>query len=123
AAAASLAALPLARARQALHELTRARLVEEHVAGRFACHDLLRAYAAEQAAALEDQAERTAALHRMLDHYLHSAPTAPRRPPPADGTRPDTGPLPRPPCRGRPRGPRPLAGRLLTGSGPNGGCC
>jgi len=99
AAAASLAALPLARARQALHELTRARLVEEHVAGRFACHDLLRAYAAEQAAALEDQAERTAALHRMLDHYLHSAQAAARRlhpaghpvaaPPPLPGTTPE----------------------------------
>src|SRR5262249_56574702 len=79
--------------------LTGAGRVEAKGAGGFACHDLLRAYAAEQAAALEDQAERTAALHRMLDHYLHSAQAAARRlhpaghpvaaPPPLPGTTPE----------------------------------
>jgi len=73
AAAASLAALPLAGARQALRELTGAHLVEEHAPGRFAFHDLLRAYAAEQATALEDPSGRTSAIHRVLDHYLHTA--------------------------------------------------
>jgi hypothetical protein len=49
--AASLAAVPLAQARRALRELTGARLLNEHAPGRFGCHDLLRAYAAEQARA------------------------------------------------------------------------
>src|SRR5262249_56302829 len=80
-------------------DLPGAGLVGGQAGGRFACHDLLRAYAAEQAAALEDQAERTAALHRMLDHYLHSAQAAARRlhpaghpvaaPPPLPGTTPE----------------------------------
>jgi hypothetical protein len=48
-AAASLAGMPLAQARVALRDLTRASLLMEVVPGRFAFHDLLRAYAAEQA--------------------------------------------------------------------------
>jgi DNA-binding SARP family transcriptional activator/tetratricopeptide (TPR) repeat protein len=72
-AAASLAGLPPGQARQALAELTRAHLVTEHVPGRYACHDLLRAYAAEQARAVDGDAVRHAALHRVLDHYLHTA--------------------------------------------------
>jgi len=72
-AAASLADVPLARAREALRELAGARLLAEHVPGRFAFHDLLRAYAAEQADASESQAGRRAAVHRVLDHYLHTA--------------------------------------------------
>src|SRR6185437_15020124 len=72
-AAASLAALPVAGARQALDELSQAHLVTEHASGRFAFHDLLRAYTAELAASRDSEAERRAALHRTLDHYLHSA--------------------------------------------------
>src|SRR5262249_34835641 len=45
--------------------------------GRFACHDLLRAYAAEQAGRLPE-AQRHAAAGRMLDHYLHAAVGASR---------------------------------------------
>src|SRR5262249_58391170 len=48
-AAASLAGLPLPTVRRHLAELTRANLIGEHVPGRYAFHDLLRAYAAEQA--------------------------------------------------------------------------
>src|SRR5262249_42336887 len=73
AAAASLAALPLAGARQALRELTGAHLVEEHAPGRFAFHDLLRAYAAEQATALEDPSGRTTAIHPVRAHSRHTA--------------------------------------------------
>ena len=51
AAAASLAAAPLSRARVPLDELTQAHLLAEHIPGRYTCHDLLRAYAAEQALA------------------------------------------------------------------------
>ena len=75
-AAASLAGLPLTQAQAALDELVGAHLLMEPVPGRFTFHDLLRAYAAEQAGAAESDAERRAALHRMLDHYLHTGCTA-----------------------------------------------
>ena len=72
-AAASLAGLPPRQARAVLAGLARAHLLAEQAPGRFAFHDLLRAYAAERAQADEDDAERHAAIHRMLDHYLHTA--------------------------------------------------
>src|SRR5580692_2899636 len=50
AAAASLAGLPAADARVALRDLVRASLLNETVPGRYAFHDLLRAYAAEPSA-------------------------------------------------------------------------
>src|SRR5206468_2663087 len=53
-----------------------AHLVKEHTPGRFASHDLLRAYATEQTHAHDSKAEREAALHRLLDHYLHTAHAA-----------------------------------------------
>jgi tetratricopeptide (TPR) repeat protein len=71
-AAASLAGLPASQIRPLLAELAQANLVTEHAVGRFAMHDLLRAYAAEQAAAHLTEAERREAVHRGLDHYLHS---------------------------------------------------
>ncbi len=73
AAAASLAAVPLRGARGTLSELAGAHLVAQHAPGRFAPHDLLRAYAAEQAEASEDDTQRQAAVRRVLDHYLHTA--------------------------------------------------
>jgi hypothetical protein len=75
-AAASLAALPLAQARTTLRELTGARLLTEHAAGRFAFHDLLRAYAAEQARTYDSDDARRSGILRVLDHYLHTAHTA-----------------------------------------------
>jgi DNA-binding SARP family transcriptional activator/tetratricopeptide (TPR) repeat protein len=72
-AAASLAHVSARRARALLRELTRACLLTEHVPGRFACHDLLRAYAAELSRSQESLADRQAAVHRLLDHYLHTA--------------------------------------------------
>src|SRR4029077_14765447 len=74
-AAASLAGLAVRNARSALAELARAHLVTEHAPGRFAFHDLLRAYAAGQAH-LHDEAEEQAAENRILDHYLHAAHAA-----------------------------------------------
>ena len=50
AAAASLAGIAAGQARQALRDLAAAHLIAEHAPGRYAFHDLLRAYAAEQAA-------------------------------------------------------------------------
>jgi DNA-binding SARP family transcriptional activator len=76
AAAASLAGLPLDEGRRRLGELTRAHLLAEHVPGRFSCHDLLRAYAAELTQSADSEAERRAAAGRMLDHYLHTAHSA-----------------------------------------------
>jgi DNA-binding SARP family transcriptional activator/tetratricopeptide (TPR) repeat protein len=72
AAAASLLGVPTARARQLLAELTAANLLSEHRPGRYACHDLLRAYAAERAAATGPAAHNRAALSRVLDYYLHT---------------------------------------------------
>lgn len=48
----------------------------EHVPGRYAFHDLLRVYAGELVSAYDDEWERRSALHRMMDHYLHSARAA-----------------------------------------------
>jgi DNA-binding SARP family transcriptional activator/tetratricopeptide (TPR) repeat protein len=72
-AAASLAAVAEPGARHLLAELTRAHLVAEHVPGRYALHDLLRAYAADQARNTDSEPERVAAVGRVLDHYLHTA--------------------------------------------------
>ncbi len=72
-AAASLAGAPAAAARRWMAELTRAHLVAEHTPDRYALHDLLRVYAAELAHTLDSEADRRAAVHRVLDHYLHTA--------------------------------------------------
>ncbi|GAA3084131.1 AfsR/SARP family transcriptional regulator [Streptosporangium carneum] len=72
-ATASLAGLPRRQVQSLLAELTRANLIVEHVPGRYAFHDLLRAYAAEQAHATDTDQQRRAAIHRTLDHYLHTA--------------------------------------------------
>jgi DNA-binding SARP family transcriptional activator/tetratricopeptide (TPR) repeat protein len=77
-AAASLAGISRAEAAESLNELTQAHLLTEPVPGRFTFHDLLRAYAADRAAAEEGEPGRRAALHRMFDHYLHSAYAADR---------------------------------------------
>jgi tetratricopeptide (TPR) repeat protein len=79
AAAASLAGLAPPAARRPLTELTATHLLTEHLPGRFTAHDLLRAYAAEQAAAAEGETERDAAARRLADHYLHSAVAASQR--------------------------------------------
>ena len=74
--AASLAAIPADRARGLLSELARVHLIAEHAPGRYACHDLLRAYATEQAHTHDSQDVRDAAVGRVLDHYLHTAHSA-----------------------------------------------
>ncbi len=72
-AAASLAAADEPEARRLLRELTRDCLITEHAPGRYAFHDLLRAYAAGKTHECESQPERDAAIGRVLDHYLHTA--------------------------------------------------
>jgi tetratricopeptide (TPR) repeat protein/transcriptional regulator with XRE-family HTH domain len=75
-AAASLASIPLPTARTALLELTRASLIFEHSPGRYTSHHLLHVYAAEQAQGIDTNSDRRAAIHRALDHYLHTANAA-----------------------------------------------
>jgi DNA-binding SARP family transcriptional activator len=97
-AAASLAGVPVSQARQGLAELARVHLVTEPFPGRYGFHDLLRAYATEQAHAQENDQARRAATGRILDHYLHTAAAASRLlllgdsitlPPPAPGVTPE----------------------------------
>ena len=78
-AAAALADLPTAQAAQLLDRLAAAHLIEEHAPGRYAFHDLLRRYAADRAATEDDERDRTAALARLYDFYLHGIDGAARR--------------------------------------------
>jgi tetratricopeptide (TPR) repeat protein len=85
-AAASLADIPVREAQRLLGELSRAHLLTEQTPGRHTFHDLLRAYASELAHTAEPDGEQHRALHRILDHYLHTAHAAasllePRRDP------------------------------------------
>jgi tetratricopeptide (TPR) repeat protein len=99
-AAASLTATSLSRVRPLLAELASAHLIAEHRPGRYSCHDLMRGYAAGQARDTYPAGQRRAALHRVLDHYLHTAYTAERLmfphrdpvslAPPQPGTAPET---------------------------------
>jgi DNA-binding SARP family transcriptional activator/Tfp pilus assembly protein PilF len=75
-AAASLAGLPVARVRLALAGLTQVLMVTERIPGRFAFHDLLRAYANDLAHIHDSEIDRRTAVHRVLDHYLHTANAA-----------------------------------------------
>lgn len=75
-AVAALADLSSAAARDTLRILARAHLVQPAGPGRYAMHDLLRAYAAQLAAADLDPTLRRAAQRRLLDHYLASTSAA-----------------------------------------------
>ncbi len=72
-AAASLLGDPVAVVRGLLADLVDGHLVIERAGGRFAMHDLVRAYAFELARDDEDGAE---AAYRLADHYLHVAHAA-----------------------------------------------
>jgi len=72
-AAASLAGIAPDRARALLAELTRGHLLSERRPGRYAFHDLLRAYAVEQARDHDDGGTRQAAVGRLLNHWLYTA--------------------------------------------------
>lgn len=77
-AVASLAGVPVESAKRLLAELTRAHMVNEDQ-GRFAMHDVLRAYASELTAGRDTERDRRAAVGRLLDHYVHTAVQADRR--------------------------------------------
>lgn len=74
AALAGFTAAPVPEVRRLLAELVRANLLTEPAPGRYACHDLLRAYAQD----LGDDSDGSAATARLLDHYLHTAGAADR---------------------------------------------
>jgi tetratricopeptide (TPR) repeat protein/DNA-binding XRE family transcriptional regulator len=76
AAVASVSDRPAEEARSALRGLADASLVSEYVPGRYALHDLLRAFAATQPGGSAN--DRSQAMRRLLDHYLHTAFAADR---------------------------------------------
>lgn len=77
-AVASLGALAVPAAQQSLAELAREHMLTEVRPGRYALHEVLRAYAAELLRHEDSEQDRRAAAHRLLDHYLHSAIRADR---------------------------------------------
>jgi DNA-binding SARP family transcriptional activator/DNA-binding XRE family transcriptional regulator len=74
--AASLAGVPRGQAYLALTRLCDEHLLTEYAPGRYGFHDLLRAYAAERARSSDSDAERRAAVRRVLDYYLHTTSAA-----------------------------------------------
>jgi tetratricopeptide (TPR) repeat protein len=65
-------------ARIQLSRLAEAHLVQEAAAGRFALHDLLLAFATELSESADTEADRRAALGRLLAHYIQLTYTAMR---------------------------------------------
>jgi len=72
-AVASMTGCSVAEIRAPLAELARAHLIEERAPGRYTFHDLLRAYATELVHKADPETSRRATVHRILDHYLHTA--------------------------------------------------
>jgi tetratricopeptide (TPR) repeat protein/DNA-binding XRE family transcriptional regulator len=97
--AASLANRSLEETRRILLELYDAGLTTEITPGSYTLHDLLHAYARELSERDESEADRDAAIHRLLDHDLFTAVNADRQlephrdpidlPAPREGTAPE----------------------------------
>jgi tetratricopeptide (TPR) repeat protein/transcriptional regulator with XRE-family HTH domain len=92
AAAALVAADDVDRVRITLDRLTAGHLLDQQSPGRYSFHDLLRHYATERARADDSEADRQAAVRRLLSWYLRTADGASRllypaalRLPPAGG--------------------------------------
>ncbi|MBM9508843.1 ATP-binding protein [Actinacidiphila acididurans] len=83
-AAAALAGAPVPRTRQLLDDLVGAHLLEQTAPDRYQFHDLLRAYATDQAHTEEPPEHQEAALRRVLDWYLRTADAAQQRIRPAE---------------------------------------
>ncbi|MFC4053122.1 tetratricopeptide repeat protein [Actinomadura syzygii] len=71
--AAALADVPLRTARATLEDLLDAHLVQQPAAGRYRLHDLVRRHARSAAAEQDPEAERDAALGRVLGYYVRAA--------------------------------------------------
>jgi tetratricopeptide (TPR) repeat protein len=76
--AAALLNMSAMQANVTLRTLVNAHLLTETAVGRFEMHDLLRLYAQELCARLDDDGSRRDAEHRMFDQYLHTAGEAAR---------------------------------------------
>jgi tetratricopeptide (TPR) repeat protein len=74
----SLTGLSTVRARKVLRALEDASLIDRRIRGRYAMHDVIRAYATACAHDLAEPVRRDA-LRRVLDFYLHTAYAAERR--------------------------------------------
>ncbi|WP_165436385.1 BTAD domain-containing putative transcriptional regulator [Amycolatopsis suaedae] len=74
--AAALTGDPVPVTRQLLRRLTAASLLDEHAAGRYQFHDLLREYAAGLARHAEPAEHRRAAVRGLFDYYLGHAEAA-----------------------------------------------
>jgi DNA-binding SARP family transcriptional activator/tetratricopeptide (TPR) repeat protein len=86
AAVAALTGLTGPRTRAVLRELEHASLIQQHTPDRYRMHDLIRRCAADTAHRELTEADREAALRRVLAFYIHTARTAdrhlhPHRPP------------------------------------------
>ncbi|MGE5136301.1 MAG: ATP-binding protein [Gemmatimonadota bacterium] len=77
-AAASLAGASVGEARRLLADLASAHLVDEHVPGRFAVHDLLHLYARNLAGEEVSAADQRAATSRLCGFYLRTTDAAAR---------------------------------------------
>lgn len=75
-AAAALLGLDENKTEEVLEVLVDAYLLESPGPDQYRFHDLLRVYAAERARAEESASDQDAALHRVLEWYLHSVDTA-----------------------------------------------
>ncbi|WP_265565448.1 AfsR/SARP family transcriptional regulator [Streptomyces hygroscopicus] len=99
-AAASLVGLAPADTQLLLAELKRAHLLVEYAPKAYSLHDLLRDYAAELTEEFDSVEDHRDAVHRLFDHYVHTAhsaalclsPSLPRLPlsPPVAGSSPQT---------------------------------
>lgn len=72
-AAASLAGVPVSDVRPLLRRLEDACLIDQDAPGHYRMHDLTHGYARERALADIDDADRRAALRRLVDHYAVTA--------------------------------------------------
>jgi tetratricopeptide (TPR) repeat protein/transcriptional regulator with XRE-family HTH domain len=73
AAAASLLAVPITKARTLLSELDNAHLIQRHAPERYRMHDLLKLHAAGHASDQHTPAQRQEALRRLVDCYVYCA--------------------------------------------------
>jgi len=86
-AAAALTGTSISQARRVLSRLHRASLLQECGPGRYGMHDLLRAYAREQAVARDTSEQSRQALTRLFDYYRSAAAAAMDLLYPAEGHR------------------------------------
>ncbi|MEV6962561.1 NB-ARC domain-containing protein [Streptomyces sp. NPDC051207] len=92
-AAAALTDTPVAHTVRLLDDLVDCHLLTEPAPGRYRFHDLIRLHARTTAAAEDPEADRRAAVHRLLDHYAHTASTAMDTLYPCDRARRPRGPV------------------------------